>query len=634
MRKRIAVFANGWGSEYLREVVTGAYAVAKENDVDVFTFVNFTRATDTYTQNLGEFNIFKLPDLYDYDGAILLVNSFNMAEEEAYVYEKARNSKIPVISVEYDLEGITTINSDNYFGMHELAQHVIGEHQAKQIVYIGGPKSHLESQERLAALKDVAKDHGLVITEDNILYGDWARASAVRALEKWSISHKEMPDVIVCANDVMAIGAVDYCRDHGYRVPEDVMVTGYDCTNFAQAYDPVITSVSHEWDSMGKRTMEILLQKMNGVENPEIEPMRTRFVCGESCGCQIHKKSEWGNMGRNPVYKKTEAVEFDSHFRHMYKEFRNAEDITGLHECMTGLYEREHWMESDQFTVCLEPEFFSIVDGDGNLLRDGYSDMVHVVCALKDGTARELEKISKREVLFRMQSESEEPRLYTVVPLSSEDRIYGFAILVRDLDIALDNTLYSLIRHISQDLEQFRRNVRIAELTKKLTMLSVTDVLTGIYNRAGCEKIAYPMIQEELERGGEGIVIIADVDRMKDINDGFGHASGDLALRTIADVLKRAVPEDWIVSRFGGDEFFVGGIGYDGLDMEEMSQRIMDELTYQIQKRRIKFDLSISIGYSILKPDGSHDVEQSLREADRKMYTVKDVHHKIMDAKK
>ncbi len=125
MKRKIAVFANGWGTEYLREVVTGIYEVAKDSGTDVFVFVNFSSFSEQEKINKSESNIFRLPQLHDFDGVVLMANSFNMNEEVALVYEIVKEAQVPAVSIEYNFEGITTINTDNYNGMHELAKHVV-----------------------------------------------------------------------------------------------------------------------------------------------------------------------------------------------------------------------------------------------------------------------------------------------------------------------------------------------------------------------------------------------------------------------------------------------------------------------------------------------------------------------------
>lgn len=120
---------------------------------------------------------------------------------------------------------------------------------------------------------------------------------------------------------------------------------------------------------------------------------------------------------------------------------------------------------------------------------------------------------------------------------------------------------------------------------------------------------------------------------MKTINDKYGHASGDLALRTVATVLKAQLPSDWIISRFGGDEFFIGGKLVGEMDLEALKDSILQNLAMEVERRQIPFELSLSIGYAKTEPGGELDLESDLRRADQLMYDVKEEHHKEIDSK-
>lgn len=620
MKKRIAVFANGWGTEYLMEVVNGIYGVAKDENVDIFTFVDFSSFSEQGKINSSECNIFRLPELKDFDGVVLMANSFNMQEEIDYVYRTVKEAGIPAVSIEYDFEGIVTINTDNYDGMYDLAKHVIQEHGAERIVYMGGPSEHLESNIRLQAVKDVAVENGFSLREEDILYGDWAKNMSQRLVREWLDGHDGLPDAFICANDIMAMAVCELVTELGYMVPEDVLITGYDCLKLGQEYTPSIASVSHEWGKMGEKALRMLIEQMEGRSSDDTIIMRNRFVPGASCGCSVSRA-----RGHNA--HKIDGFLCDSHFRHIYLAVRKAEDAGDLNRSLDELFRNDCWMEGKNLMLCLDQEFFNIEVRDENLRMQGYSDNMDVICSLSNGVPRPHQVMARREAMFRASDENPEPEVYIFVPLYNENRSYGFAMLARDIDIIEDNYLYIWTRHMNQYLEQVRRNITIADLTRKLTELSVTDVLTGVYNRAGCEKIAYPMLSEWHGAGETGAVMIADIDRMKTINDKYGHANGDLALRTVAAVLKAQLPSDWIISRFGGDEFFVGGKLREGMDLEEMRDSILKNLAMEVQKRKITFELNLSIGYCKLEPGRELDLEGALRQADQSMYAVKKVHH-------
>ena len=581
--------------------------------------------------NECEFNLFTLPDLRDFDGVILMANSFNLPKEVEYFTEQMKMLNLPAVSIEYDMEGMPSLVSDNYAGMYDLVKHVVEHHGARSILYIGGPETHLENKDRLKALQDVAREHGFQVPEENIKYGDWARKSAMELTIEWLEEHHELPDAILCANDVMAMGVCDLLEDMKYEVPRDVLVTGYDCLKAGRDHRPSISSVGHAWERMGEHALKMLLKRMQGEEQQNVV-LPTCFIPGRSCGCSHAMTAEHSTyLDIRSRGKEIGGLEADAHFRHFYLALQKADNAEDLSDGLSELFERENEMEGEDFMLCLDPEFFRIEEDDLNLFVQGYSEKVMVIGSIRNGKAQPRALKERNEALFWISNEKKDAGLYICVPILSDLRTYGFAILTGDLCVACDNQFYIWTRHMSQDLEQVRRNITISDLTRKLTQLSVTDVLTGVYNRAGCEEIAYPILEEWRDRGGIGIIMLVDIDKMKWINDRHGHANGDLALRTVAAVLKSVLPEDWIVSRFGGDEFFVGGrLHGPSMDLKELRESLENNLLIEIKKRGIDFPLTVSIGSVIISPEQELDIERYLQLADEDMYEIKSAHHKQM----
>lgn len=630
MRKRLAILANGWGTEYLKEIVDGISGICKDADIDIFTFVGFSfvnyTSSDTYDKiNVSESNIFHLPDFRDFDFAILLTNSFNTPEETEHVYHAVLEAGIPAVSLEYALDGIPSIHTDNYNSMYALTEHLMQEHGAKHIVYVSGPKEHAENAIRLQAVRDAASKNGLSIQEEDILFGNWSREPAAMQVHQWTTEHHCLPDAFICANDIMAAGVYDAVTDMGYLIPDDVLVTGYDYTKTGQELNPPLATVSHDWKGMGIKAMELLFDQATGKNTEAHTTTQTQFISNGSCGCPSINE---GIYREHPF----DALLCDSHFRHIHLAIRKAETAEDLYQSLKSLFEKECWMEGNHFMLCLEKEFFRIAENDENLLSTGYHDDIDIICDINNGVSGEHRCMNRREAMFSVSNTKNEPGIYLFVPLYSEDKTYGFAMMERSIDIILENYLYVWTRHTNMYLEQVRRNITIADLTKKLTLLSVTDVLTGLYNRAGCEQIAYPLIEERLKQGKSCAIMLADIDRMKTINDQFGHASGDLALRTAASILKKLLPDEWIISRFGGDEFFAGGELKEGMQMETLIASISKELSAEVKKRNISFHLGLSIGYVKIEPDEEINLENDLRLADQLMYSIKKIHHTEIDS--
>jgi len=155
---------------------------------------------------------------------------------------------------------------------------------------------------------------------------------------------------------------------------------------------------------------------------------------------------------------------------------------------------------------------------------------------------------------------------------------------------------------------------------EQLVFVSTHDVLTGLYNRA--------YFETEFKRASMGrqlpiSVIMADVDGLKRINDSLGHAVGDDLIKTAAEVLSKAFRSGDLVARLGGDEFAVLLPGADEAVVSESLKRICTEMeTCGLQNR--PFHLSLSLGAATARiPE---EMEQVLREADRRMYENKAAH--------
>ena len=632
MKKKIAVFAGGWGDEYFREVICGISEAAKKENVDTYTFVNFSIQGLNALSNEGEYNLFTLPELEDFDGIILLANSFNQDKEVEYFSEKLKHINVPAVAVEYELDHAVSLVSDNYAGMYDLTRHIVEDHGARNVLYIGGPEDHLENLDRLRALRDVAKKNGFHIPDRNVQYGDWSRESGMSIVSAWVEEFGTLPDAIVCANDIMAMGACDQLERLNYKVPEDVAVTGFDCLRAGQEFQPAIASVGHEWEVMGEKAFSMLFCKMNGEEQKD-EVLPTCFVPARSCGCsyeQLQKVKTFGT--RRKQVNIISGLDADAHFRHIYRAVGRVENAEDLSEALSDLFVREHLMEGENFVMCLDPEFFRIEEGDYNLCLTGYNDRMEMVGALVNGKPYPRMMLQRNEALYWLAKKTKKPTLYIVAPLMSDTKTYGFAVLTGSLRIACANQFYIWTRHTSQYLELVRRNLTISELTRRLTKLSVTDVLTGVYNRAGCEQIAFPMLEEWRNRGGTGIIMLIDVDKMKIINDKYGHANGDLALRTVASVLRLGLPEDWIVSRYGGDEFFVGGrISEEEMDADKLRSSLEAHLEREVKKRKIEIPLTVSIGIAKMAPEDTVNITEYLQIADEDMYDIKQAHHKLFE---
>jgi len=149
------------------------------------------------------------------------------------------------------------------------------------------------------------------------------------------------------------------------------------------------------------------------------------------------------------------------------------------------------------------------------------------------------------------------------------------------------------------------------------------DALTGVFNRHYFnELIAQEVLRASRYDHPIGLLMI-DVDRFKEINDRYGHQTGDTVLQEIASVLRETVRATDMIVRYGGDEFLIV-LTETGEDAEEAAARIRSAVGENKKLRQISgFDVTVSVGSIFWHPDANRPIEHALAEADERMYEDK-----------
>jgi diguanylate cyclase (GGDEF)-like protein len=174
----------------------------------------------------------------------------------------------------------------------------------------------------------------------------------------------------------------------------------------------------------------------------------------------------------------------------------------------------------------------------------------------------------------------------------------------------------TLVRAIRYAVERHR-------LLTALKSLSLIDDLTGLYNRRGFADLGEQHLKLA-RRTNRGILLVfADLDRFKTINDTLGHHVGDRALVKVADILRAAFRGSDIIARLGGDEFAVLALEVSGEDERQLVKRVRQKIHEFNALSREPYKLRISIGTARLEHARRARLDDLLAEADVAMYEEK-----------
>ena len=626
MKKKIAVYANGWSSEALSQAITGIKKYAAQEDFDVFVFLCFANVSVHKTLMQGELNVYKLCDAGDYDGIISFSNMMNSDETAVSLCREAKKRGVPIVSIGMDVEGVPTLFVDGSTGMRDLVTHLVEKHEVRNVVYVGGVPGHSESDARMTIVKSVLEEHGLTLPEDHICYGGWSNRRTVEAVHGVIERIGGLPDAFICANDIMALAASTELGKMGYEIPEDVIVTGYDHISRGQTFYPALTTVEQNYDEVGYQSCQMIFEMLREGKTAEKRMIPTSVAIGESCGC--------GNMEEGWRIRKeyckhlyqqdTDAAFMEQTERSMRQKISEVESYADLKVSLRRHFYENHMFEGPNLHLVLKTEYFQnpMASEEELDIRKSRSKL-EVIVSLKEGEIQDIEKIDRHTLIPGYDKQEGVQHVYYFLPLHFYQYNYGYLVLADEPYILREDLLYSYMEKLQQALKLLRTNLRLDALNQNLTKLYDKDPMTGLFNRFGYENKAIPLYQESVRKHTTMMVMFVDINFMKRINDKYGHIYGDAAIKRVANCIMKIIKENWIAIRFGGDEFLIIAPNCGEKDAIRIRQSILDELEKKNHDGKSPFQISASCGYVITDPESGFPLQEYIREADNLMYEIK-----------
>lgn len=178
----------------------------------------------------------------------------------------------------------------------------------------------------------------------------------------------------------------------------------------------------------------------------------------------------------------------------------------------------------------------------------------------------------------------------------------------------------SLAERVQELEEAIVERKRAEEALRNLTL---TDDLTGLYNRRGFFTMAEHHFKTARRRRQSALLIYADMDGLKHINDTWGHDEGSLAITMLAEVLRQTFRDSDVVARLGGDEFAILATDVSAAKLDDITARLWENLRLHNEQGTHQYKLALSIGAVRVDPGDTSTVEELTTRADQEMYKHK-----------
>ena len=629
------IFANFFKDEEQRIMKQVVEESRRHNCKMVF----FSTLADFYYNDIndkGEQKIFTAVSVERFDAIVLLSESFKLDEEQLVMVKRAQAVGVPVITVDKSFDGCINLVMDYGNCFQKIVEHMIQFHGYRRVYFMSGMPNNSFSQEREQVYLDAMQAVGVPEQQCRIYYGYFWEEPCRKAMEQMFQEIEEgleMPEAIICANDSMALEVGTFLKERGYKIPEDIAVSGFDGLEMERYYRPRLTTGIYNVDLLVDTIFRIVDEGCPACYRKERIPIHNKMRIGQSCGCSgVEAQSVSSEM----VLLKRELhrlLKYQGDLNQMVVNIGTLKPLNeALHvvpEVMGPLWYRDFWFCANEGFLEKDALAIGYADLKGEDKEEDYTRILKVLhyhsldeIGVEQGSAdvEFWEDMEFGEIIPGLYTQLEDNDFLLITTVHLQGKSVGYTAITLEMD-NFWHVGYSAF------LASFRHLMELQRSQKQLMKMYMEDLLTGLYNRNGF----YLKVNRLLETA-ENLdlsIISLDMDGLKYINDTFGHAEGDEALHSLGGIIQNSLQQEF-AARIGGDEFL---IAFTGNDIYKRTEEIVSHIKQGIREYNEvstkAYEIHASIG-SYTDCVRNHSLDYFLKKADDLMYARKSIHKKRM----
>lgn len=627
-RKNIAVCVTGYDAEYESLIIKGIYDRCVENDINLLVFASMIKKPELSSAHTladstvrGESEIFNLINYDMIDGLIIMGDSIVNEAVITEVDRRTREKGIVMVNVsdpQHKAQKNVLLSDSTAMGF--VVDHLIEEHGLKHINFIGGFPGNLQTEERLSAYKNSLTRHGIPVEEDRIAYGEfWKKAAECTAK---FMEAGEKPEAIACASDSMAFFSVEWLKDHGYKVPDDIIVTGFDGIKDGSLYSPSITTVRKDFEKAGTAAVDVILDVLAGKDVPDDIYIDSALCTRQSCGCVPIIQQDVTDFYSKHYDELNTIKGFNNYSLDMDTKYASAATSQELFESAQygatffGLKRLYICIGAD--IECSEPSLENRTDSRYNGICNTMVSMLKYGHDIPVGTKFRSADLIPEDIL-----NGEKPVIVAFSPLYFKDDFLGYLAFEPSKIIGIGELFPTWTTQLSSNAGSFYMNKELQYFVDKLESLYMCDPLTGLYNRRGLDRLGKQLLKQAKSRGELFTVFVADIDHLKPINDIYGHEAGDNAILQTAKAIKKAMSENAVCVRTGGDEYCVLISHTEENQPEALAEQVALLLEEYNKDSGLAYKVGCSCGWCTARASELERFDELSARADENMYRTK-----------
>ena len=609
--RRIIAVCSSWEDEENLNLILNQLIQATAGTDYLPLCVTFDRSSieSRGEESVREFlSAFDVPNLA---GFLLFGEMIRSDNLNGHLIRLAQEKRLPVFMLERQYEGCVNMAFAYRDGFEQVVRHMVEDHGCRDVVMVAGIRGYSYSEERIDLCRRILEEKGASLPPEKVIYGDFWDEPTMRALDGYFAAGGRMPEAFICANDAMAIAVCIYLGEMGVQVPAQVRVIGFDGILPGEYHEPTITTARPDSSMMFERMLEkISTWNPEDSGRTEVWSIPFEMIPRESCGCKRGNMIETTRkMGELKILNLT----FTRYIRAMGNFIRKTLSMNSLEkltDCLPPLFSL--WPDPYYFAAVLDERDPGVAQPILHGVHNRFTD---------DGAFRwrgapvpDIEALradpSVRIVLAQLLQNEEETMGYFVSGMEEWS--------LREQERFEEQALF-----LSAALNAVIGNHRLEAANNAILRMAEHDYLTGLYNRRGFLRELEHRLQLPESQGLTLTLFAMDMDRLKAINDLYGHHEGDHAIQCLAKAIHAETEGRGICARYGGDEFAFAMLAEASYLPELEAIRARIEATAREKCGEREYAISASLGACSSPVRERASLDQLLAEADRALYADK-----------
>lgn len=547
--KLVAVCLTKIQDEVTYEFIDALYQTVKGSDYRLLLFNSFS---DLYHQNVydeGAKSIYQLLNYDLVDAVIIKADTINDHQVIRDLIARAKERQIPVILLNMKAEGCYSIvpSYENVFS--QLIEHVIKVHHKRKRYFLSGSMGESNSMLREKIFRETLRDCGIDPQTAKVAYGEYWYGPAERAVENW-IQSGDLPEAIICANDAMAVAACKVLKRHQIRVPEDMIVTGFDGVPSYQFHRPALSTCTRTSSVLAGKCREMLTNILEKNKPPYRDIEEYTLTIQESCGCRKQSHPDYQLCADRLCVSRWDTQRHEEFILSQVERVVETIDMGIIGNKLNS------FILPDSM-VALNSDFLAATRS--NVKPDPgrpFAEEMIVISSLDSNLDRHRYALYKSAEMYpHLEEAVSEDTMFLFQSIYVENNVCGYYI-VKSKELLTDaSKIHRVSKVMNLAFSLIISRMQQDHMSHSLEEMQYHDPVTGVLNLKGLVKRInelYPIWKERAIA-----VSVYNIPKYQFIYENYGLKDVEETVQLTADALRMANPQDTVTARISDDSFCI-----------------------------------------------------------------------------